>query len=141
MCIRDRKKVKAGTFQETLRERELEKDEKKKNLGQEQIQSTPEFIEDGVEEQPEDEYTLWLKQQEQEQSEFERRIEQEQRENDRILMAAAYGPSGMQNQKKKSKYFDKTPIPPKDTPQLYICLLYTSPSPRDQRGSRMPSSA
>ena len=27
------------------------------------------------------------------------------------------------------------PAPPK------ICLLYTSPSPRDQRGSRMPSSA
>ena len=27
-------------------------------------------------------------------------------------------------------------------PRLYeICLLYTSPSPRDQRGSRMPSSA
>ena len=25
--------------------------------------------------------------------------------------------------------------------QLYPCLLYTSPSPRDQRGSRMPSSA
>ena len=25
--------------------------------------------------------------------------------------------------------------------QLYTCLLYTSPSPRDQRGSRMPSSA
>ena len=24
---------------------------------------------------------------------------------------------------------------------LIICLLYTSPSPRDQRGSRMPSSA
>ena len=24
---------------------------------------------------------------------------------------------------------------------LNICLLYTSPSPRDQRGSRMPSSA
>ena len=23
----------------------------------------------------------------------------------------------------------------------YPCLLYTSPSPRDQRGSRMPSSA
>ena len=29
-----------------------------------------------------------------------------------------------------------TPLPP-DT----ICLLYTSPSPRDQRGSRMPSSS
>ena len=25
--------------------------------------------------------------------------------------------------------------------RCYICLLYTSPSPRDQRGSRMPSSA
>ena len=25
--------------------------------------------------------------------------------------------------------------------QAYTCLLYTSPSPRDQRGSRMPSSA
>ena len=24
---------------------------------------------------------------------------------------------------------------------ILICLLYTSPSPRDQRGSRMPSSA
>ena len=24
---------------------------------------------------------------------------------------------------------------------FYTCLLYTSPSPRDQRGSRMPSSA
>ena len=24
---------------------------------------------------------------------------------------------------------------------VIVCLLYTSPSPRDQRGSRMPSSA
>ena len=24
---------------------------------------------------------------------------------------------------------------------IHVCLLYTSPSPRDQRGSRMPSSA
>ena len=31
----------------------------------------------------------------------------------------------------------------KNNPAEYIrtCLLYTSPSPRDQRGSRMPSSA
>ena len=28
-----------------------------------------------------------------------------------------------------------------DLTGLYTCLLYTSPSPRDQRGSRMPSSA
>ena len=29
----------------------------------------------------------------------------------------------------------------KTEPQIKSCLLYTSPSPRDQRGSRMPSSA
>ena len=29
----------------------------------------------------------------------------------------------------------------KTIPQIFFCLLYTSPSPRDQRGSRMPSSA
>ena len=28
-----------------------------------------------------------------------------------------------------------------DNPLAFNCLLYTSPSPRDQRGSRMPSSA
>ena len=28
-----------------------------------------------------------------------------------------------------------------DFSKAYNCLLYTSPSPRDQRGSRMPSSA
>ena len=32
---------------------------------------------------------------------------------------------------------DKITVLPPD----YVCLLYTSPSPRDQRGSRMPSSA
>ena len=38
-------------------------------------------------------------------------------------------------------------ICPKDAPEKPVaylfgnCLLYTSPSPRDQRGSRMPSSA
>ena len=27
------------------------------------------------------------------------------------------------------------------TPRFYTCLLYTSPSPRDEKVSRMPSSA
>ena len=31
--------------------------------------------------------------------------------------------------------------PYSDGDKEYTCLLYTSPSPRDQRGSRMPSSA
>ena len=38
----------------------------------------------------------------------------------------------------------RNPIEANDIPdilQRYTCLLYTSPSPRDQRGSRMPSSA
>ena len=30
---------------------------------------------------------------------------------------------------------------PYEGDQFSACLLYTSPSPRDQRGSRMPSSA
>ena len=34
-----------------------------------------------------------------------------------------------------------TADPPMDDDLLFGCLLYTSPSPRDQRGSRMPSSA
>ena len=32
-------------------------------------------------------------------------------------------------------------VDPVDGTREYGCLLYTSPSPRDQRGSRMPSSA
>ena len=41
---------------------------------------------------------------------------------------------------------DGRPLPVADIEEAYIglsevCLLYTSPSPRDQRGSRMPSSA
>ena len=34
-----------------------------------------------------------------------------------------------------------SPNLPPDHGMFYSCLLYTSPSPRDQRGSRMPSSA
>ena len=35
----------------------------------------------------------------------------------------------------------RIPLPPPNDEEFYTCLLYTSPSPRDQRGSRMPSSA
>ena len=38
------------------------------------------------------------------------------------------------------KFKKKTPKPVVEE-VLEVCLLYTSPSPRDQRGSRMPSSA
>ena len=36
---------------------------------------------------------------------------------------------------------DRAKKPMDNKPRRRICLLYTSPSPRDQRGSRMPSSA
>ena len=39
----------------------------------------------------------------------------------------------------KKKFFDE--LPKSAFALTNICLLYTSPSPRDQRGSRMPSSA
>ena len=38
------------------------------------------------------------------------------------------------NELLSQRILNKIPLP-------YFCLLYTSPSPRDQRGSRMPSSA
>ena len=42
-------------------------------------------------------------------------------------------------QDKALETIDRVPL--SATPLNYFCLLYTSPSPRDQRGSRMPSSA
>ena len=42
---------------------------------------------------------------------------------------------------KASKYVDRILAVSVTDPGLWHCLLYTSPSPRDQRGSRMPSSA
>ena len=36
---------------------------------------------------------------------------------------------------------DKTALQQKRTATMKICLLYTSPSPRDRQKSRMPSSA
>ena len=45
--------------------------------------------------------------------------------------------------KEKLLWVEDLSVAAKDVDDLleYICLLYTSPSPRDQRGSRMPSSA
>ena len=45
-------------------------------------------------------------------------------------------PTTYEIQKEGSLYFI-APAPK----QIYICLLYTSPSPRDRQKSRMPSSA
>ena len=45
------------------------------------------------------------------------------------------------NSEKKKKFVGVSLVNGYPTEQFKICLLYTSPSPRDQRGSRMPSSA
>ena len=42
---------------------------------------------------------------------------------------------------KKNRLVDWSAMEKKTKDLLSNCLLYTSPSPRDQRGSRMPSSA
>ena len=42
---------------------------------------------------------------------------------------------------RSGKRFDVEPPPSVEGGEEETCLLYTSPSPRDQRGSRMPSSA
>ena len=44
--------------------------------------------------------------------------------------------------KQQQQQSSRIPVPTQhQPPQPSTCLLYTSPSPRDQRGSRMPSSA
>ena len=54
-----------------------------------------------------------------------------------------------QYQKPELQYYARVPLQSDEKmrigiggqARLFTCLLYTSPSPRDQRGSRMPSSA
>ena len=45
------------------------------------------------------------------------------------------------NGKKRDLKFDINKYPKFKDKIIYICLLYTSPSPRDDQTSRMPSSA
>ena len=57
------------------------------------------------------------------------------------IMAFFNSHEGMSEKRKMSlqKFFSNDDG--KDFVMVNFCLLYTSPSPRDQRGSRMPSSA
>ena len=67
------------------------------------------------------------------------------------LLKKGYAVRGtVRNKDKGQKIVDKLAAHGSDTSKLELfeadlgsdaCLLYTSPSPRDQRGSRMPSSA
>ena len=58
-------------------------------------------------------------------------------QNDQVLDTQYFMVSKSIKKNFDTKSFIETDI----TDRLYICLLYTSPSPRDKRQSRMPSSA
>ena len=62
-----------------------------------------------------------------------------------LIAAVAYGLYWLVNSKELSTVEERNlawdVVRPQIFDHLYLCLLYTSPSPRDQRGSRMPSSA
>ena len=48
----------------------------------------------------------------------------------------------LSNDEERVQFYEKLGDNVKTVPQVFInCLLYTSPSPRDKRQSRMPSSA
>ena len=53
--------------------------------------------------------------------------------SDRFFMRVAFDPTGISSDAMREAFGTFA--------QSFACLLYTSPSPRDQRGSRMPSSA
>ena len=60
-------------------------------------------------------------------------------ESDQTILDLGCGTGSMTS--KLAERGDHKSIVGIDISEVYICLLYTSPSPRDQRGSRMPSSA
>ena len=49
--------------------------------------------------------------------------------------------SRLELQQEKTKIINEYEVKISSQEKLQTCLLYTSPSPRDQRGPRMPSSA
>ena len=73
---------------------------------------------------------------------FEDRRKQllEERENTQKSIDAGNFTSFPSDTSVRDKDWQVVP-PPSDVAQRHVCLLYTSPSPRDQRGSRVPSSA
>ena len=59
------------------------------------------------------------------------------------ILGALKAADGLANPRRSSELGDMNDVQVADAKpaDMYFCLLYTSPSPRDQRGSRMPSSA
>ena len=71
------------------------------------------------------------------------KISQLSEEQRKIGLLAVSAGNHAQGVALSGQYFDcpTVIVMPDTSPAIKTCLLYTSPSPRDQRGSRMPSSA
>ena len=63
------------------------------------------------------------------------------RTGDEVIVIAGKDIGKKGTVQKISKFNNKAVITGINMMKKHTCLLYTSPSPRDQRGSRMPSSA
>ena len=61
--------------------------------------------------------------------------------NKTVLLKLARSHRQLNNLSEALDHFSTLMAQPEVKSEHQICLLYTSPSPRDQRGSRMPSSA
>eukprot|EP00829_Urostomides_striatus_P001251 TRINITY_DN1144_c0_g1_i2.p4 TRINITY_DN1144_c0_g1~~TRINITY_DN1144_c0_g1_i2.p4 ORF type:complete len:116 (+),score=84.74 TRINITY_DN1144_c0_g1_i2:48-350(+) len=73
----------------------------------------------------------------------DKKTEDKKKEEDKGKGTATENKDGKKDEKKTEKAEEKPGEAKGEKKQKHpqLCLLYTSPSPRDQRGSRMPSSA
>ena len=100
--------------------------------------------EDGADARPQEfkDYDLALMTFKQQKTEYELKLSQFEEKQREFEESVAQGQKlvGELNER-FGKWFYVISADNLDSLQLKHCLLYTSPSPRDQRGSRMPSSA
>ena len=63
------------------------------------------------------------------------------KENGKVIIRSTYRPLTQDELNNPDELKERNAFPTAINAEFGPCLLYTSPSPRDQRGSRMPSSA
>ena len=66
------------------------------------------------------------------------------KDEEKAMLAGDFGPAvkwAIEHQLQVGRMFDAKDMVAVSQAHMMACLLYTSPSPRDKRQSRMPSSA